>query len=441
MRVAVGCIFAVYVALAATWAFVIPLGGGSDEPRHLRYVQIIAEEGRLPTPAEKTEAISHHPPLHYLIVTPVYLATQGLGTEAAWHALRLTQIPLGVVTLALIFAMLRRLIPDRPWLPVVAMASVALLPNFQLLSAVLSNDLTTALFSTLMLYFFVRALRRPRRLVRWAGLAGVGGGLSVVTRTNGMALIPVAFAAIIMIPFVLSNSSGGGSSNSEDATDERPPPDSRAIRGALAFGGAFMVTGGAWLARHVAIWGGIDPDPPWPEYAWPVHTFMGKLLRATGGLFRSWWAQVGWVPGPHSAPPPGFSRLWPRPNLETPVFVLAALITLIAAAGVIALLVRWFRSASLRTRGFGLATLAGCWLITTAAVIYNAMYVNPGRFEGGRYLFPALAGTISLLATGPLALPRRWTVTVWVATLALLAAMTGISFWEMHTYLIPTFAK
>ena len=53
-----------YVALAIVWSFVVPLGGGIDEPRHLRYVQIVAEEGRLPTPPEKAEAISHHPPLH-----------------------------------------------------------------------------------------------------------------------------------------------------------------------------------------------------------------------------------------------------------------------------------------------------------------------------------------------------------------------------------------
>ncbi|MBD3293269.1 MAG: hypothetical protein GF393_10115 [Armatimonadia bacterium] len=433
-RPAAAGIVVVYIALAATWSFVIPLGGGIDEPRHLRYVQIVAEEGRLPTPAEKQEAISHHPPLHYLIVTPAYLAARGMGREAAWHALRLAQIPIGVGTLLLTFAMLRRMLPDRPWLAVVAMASVALLPHFQLVSSVLSNDLTTALFSTLMLYFVVRAIREPSLMLRHALLAGLAGGLAALTRTNAIALIPVAFVAIAVAPLLRSD-------GKTDQGNERPAPGSRALRGAIAFAGVFCLTGGLWLARHVVIWGGIDPDPPWPEYTWPVHTFLGKFVRAAGGLFRSWWAQVGWIPGPNSAPPPSPTPLWPRPDLELYVFGSAAPLVVIAAVGVVVLLVRWFRSSEHRDRGLALAMLAGCWLLTMGAVVYNAMYVNPGRFEGGRYTLPAVAAVVSLLTIGPVALPRRWTTVVWVFCLGLLTAMTAISFREMHIYLIPTFAK
>lgn len=434
VRLAAGLVLAVYIGLAVTWAFYIPLGGGVDEPRHLRYVQIVAEELRLPTPAEKVEAISHHPPLHYLLVAPVYLVTRNLGQEAAWYALRLAQVPVGAATLLLMFAMLRRLVPDRPWLNVVGMASVALMPHFQLVSAMVSNDITTAFFCTLMLYLVVRALKEGDGALKWALLAGLAGGLSLLTRTNAMALIPPALAAVAIAPFLRPRRTA------EADAGEELTPGSRSLRHALAFGGAFALTGGLWLARHVGVWGGIDPDPPWPEYTWPVHTFLGKLVRAVWGLFRSWWAQVGWVPGPHSTPPAARSPLWPRPDLETPVFAVAGVLSLIAAVGVIVLLVRWLRAADLRARGLALAMFAGSWLLTTGAVVYNAMYVNPGRFEGGRYAIPAVAATMSLLITGPLALPRRWTIAVWVATLALLAAMTGISFWEMHTYLIPTFA-
>ena len=444
VRLAAGLVVAAYIAIVAVWSFQIPLGGGIDEPRHLRYVQIVAEEGRLPTPAEKQEAISHHPPLHYLILAPVYLATRGMGEAASWHALRLAQIPLGVAMLLLVFAMVRRMLPERPWAAVVAMGSIALLPHVQLISAVLSNDITTALFCALMLYFVIRAIGEPERILRWGLLAGLGAGLAALTRTNAMALIPVGFVAVAIAPLLMRRAAPVEDEQPEgtDGPDvARPDAGSLALRGAVAFAGVFGLTGGLWLARHIATWGGIDPDPPWPEYTWPVHTFAAKFLRAAGGLFRSWWAQVGWIPGPHSAHPPGYSPLWPRPDLELPVFAIAAVLTLIAAAGVIVLLVRWLRSAEQRGRGLALATLAGCWLLTTGGVIYNAMYVNPGRFEGGRYALPAVAAVMSLLAVGPIALPRRWTVVVWVATVALLTAMTAISFWEMHTYLIPTFAK
>jgi hypothetical protein len=122
------------------------------------------------------------------------------------------------------------------------------------------------------------------------------------------------------------------------------------------------------------------------------------------------------------------------------VFIIAAILALVATVGVIILLVRWLRSQPMRPRALALAMFAGCWLLTTGGVLYNAIYINPGRFEGGRYAIPAVAAVMALLFIGPLALPRRWTILTWSATLALLTAMTAISFWEMHTYLIPTFA-
>jgi hypothetical protein len=317
---------------------------------------------------------------------------------------------------------------------------VALLPHYQLISAVLSNDITTALFSTVMLYFVVRGIRNPERILRWALLAGLAGGLAALTRTNAIAMIPPALAAIVVGPFLRRNPKQPPEAEDE-RDDDSADAGSLALRGAVAFGGVFTLTGGLWLTRHIAIWGGIDPDPPWPEAAWPVHTFLGKFIRAASGVFRSWWAQVGWIPGPHSARPLGFSRLWPRPDLETPIFAVAAILSIVAAAGVIALLVRWLRDPRTRRRGAAVATLVACWLLTTGGLIYNAMYVNPGRYEGGRYMMPAVAAVMGLLVIGPLALPRKWTKVVWVAILALLAAMTAISFWEMHTYLIPTFAQ
>ncbi len=283
VRYAAGGVLTAYIALAVVWSFVIPLGGGIDEPRHLRYVQIVAEEGRLPTPAEKQEAISHHPPLHYMIAAPVYLATKGLGKDAAWYALRLWQVGIGAATLVLVFAMVRRMLPERPWAAVVAMGSVALLPHFQLVSAILSNDITTALFSTLMLYFVIRTIGERQRRVRWAALAGLAAGLAALTRTNAVAVIPPALAAVAIVPILHAR-------NDSQATDE-PPRSSRVLRNVIAFGAPCVLTGGVWLTRHIAIWGGIDPDPPWPEYTWPVHTFVAKAWRAVDGLFRSWWGR------------------------------------------------------------------------------------------------------------------------------------------------------
>lgn len=425
---AAAAVLVVYIALAATWVFTIPLGGGIDEPRHLRYVQIVADEGRLPTPAEKQEAISHHPPLHYLIVSPVYLASRGMGKQTAWYALRLAQIPIGAVTLVLIFAMLRRMLPDRPSVAVVAMASVALLPHFQLVSAVLSNDITTAMFSTLMLYFVVRAIREPERPLRHALLAGLAGGAAVMTKMNGLIPMPAALVAVALAALAPAPKMELGRA-------------ARALRTVVAFVATFALTGGLWIGRHLSTWGTLESDPAWPARFWPVHTFGAKLVRAVEGLYRSTWAQVGWLPGSHSPPPPTPTGLWPRPDLETPILVLMLPVAVVGLIGTVSLAVSWLRSDATRARGLATVMLVAAWGLAYGAIIHRAIYRHPGSHEAGRYALPAVAAVVSLLTIGPMALPRRWTIVVWVFCLALLAVMTAVSFWEMHTYLVPTFAQ
>ncbi|MGC9319585.1 MAG: glycosyltransferase family 39 protein [Armatimonadota bacterium] len=425
-------VLVVYVALAATWSYVIPLGGGIDEPRHLRYVQIVAEQGRLPSVAEKQEAISHHPPLHYLLAAPVYLATRGLDHEASWHALRLLSVALGAVGIVVVFAMLRRALPERPWAAVVAMATVGWLPHYQLVSAMVSNDVTAALAGALALYAATRAITEPDRGATFALAAGLAAGAGVMAKMNALVLLPAPLLAVGLAPLLAR----GG----PEAADKRPSALSRALHNALACSGAFLGTGGVTIGYHLVKWGRLESDAPWPEAAWPVHGFAAKLLRAAGGLFRSTWAQVGWLPGPHSPPPPGPTARWPRPDLETPLLALALVLTLAAVAGSMILAVRWLRSEPHRGRGLVVVMLLLGSVLMYGVLIQNAIYVNPGRYEGGRYLLPAAAAYMALLAIGPLALRRRWRIAAWVATPALLLAMNAASFWEFHAYLIPTFA-
>ncbi|MEA3402942.1 MAG: glycosyltransferase family 39 protein [Armatimonadota bacterium] len=427
-------VLVVYLALATTWSYVIPLGGGIDEPRHLRYVQIVAEEARLPTVAEKQEAISHHPPLHYLLAAPVYLATRGLGREASWHAVRFVSVLLGAVGILVVFAMLRRALPQRPWAGVVGMAAVGWLPHYQLVSAMVSNDVTAALAGALALYAATRAITEPERSAVFAFAAGIAAGAGVMAKMNALVLLPAPLLAVTIAPML--------SRRTPEASDERQPPPGPhgAMQNALACAVAFLGTGGITIGYHLMKWGRLESDPPWPEAAWPVHTFGAKLLRAIGGLFRSTWAQVGWLPGPHSPPPPGPTARWPRPDLETPLLALALMLTLAAIVGSVVLAVRWLRSEQTRGRGLAMAMLLLASALMYGVLVQNAIYVNPGRYEGGRYLLPAVAASMALLAIGPLALPRRWRIAAWVATPAMLLVMNAVAFWEFYAYLIPTFA-
>jgi hypothetical protein len=215
---------------------------------------------------------------------------------------------------------------------------------------------------------------------------------------------------------------------------------SRALRNCVAFIATFGLTAGLWIAHHLTVWGTLESDLAWPENAWPVHTFGGKLWRAVEGLYRSTWAQVGWLPGPHSPAPPAASNLWPRPNLETPIFALMLPFAIIGLVGSIVLCVRWLHAREDRGRGLCAALLIGAWGLSYAAVVHRAIYVHPGSHEAARYALQAVAPTMGLLAIGPLVSPRRWAVVCWMATAAVLALMVGVSFFEMHAYLIRTFA-
>lgn len=426
-RGATAGVLAVYLALAVTWSFVIPLGGAVDEPRHLQYVQIVAEEGRLPTPAEKHEAISHHPPLHYVLAAPVYLATRHLGEEIAWRALRGLSILMGAGAVLLTIATLGRMLPSKPWVAVAGGAFVALLPHFQLVTTVLSNDATVTLLCSLMLYLAVRAILEPRRALMLATLAGLAAGAATMTKMNGLIPVPAALLAV-------------GVAGLLRAPDLELGRVSRALRNMGGFIAAFALTGGLWIWRHLAVWGTLESDPPWEWYQWPVYTFGAKLLRAIEGLYRSTWAQMGWLPGPHSSPPLGPSDLWPRPDLETPILALTLPLAAIAIAGTVILCVRWLRSEDARGRGLATALLIGAFLLAYGAVAHSAIYLHPGRHEAARYALQVVGATMSLFALGPLILPRRWQAVCWIATGALLVVMNVVSFWEMFVYMIPTFA-
>ncbi|MFP3905002.1 MAG: hypothetical protein ACLFWB_12230, partial [Armatimonadota bacterium] len=78
--------------------------------------------------------------------------------------------------------------------------------------------------------------------------------------------------------------------------------------------------------------------------------------------------------------------------------------------------------------------------LTYAALLHNAMHTNPGRFEGGRYALPAVAATMSMMAIGPLALPKENRNIAWWWAAGLLLVMNAVAFYEMFIYLIPTFA-
>lgn len=421
--------FAGYVILAISWSFVIPLRGGVDELRHLRYVNIVATEHRLPTPAEKASAISHQPPLHYLLAAPAYWLGSLFGEQGIWRSQRLVSVIMGGLALYLAWLIMRRLFPDRPMVAGLVVIAMGWLPHYLLACAQVSNDATAIAASVLTLYIASMIITGKHDL-KWSALCGLAAGAACLTRHNTLVMLPPLCAGLLLVPFLRQRT--------DLETESRA---TQAFRSLAAFTLPFLLTAGLWLSHYLTIWGRLDSDPPWPEIAWPVHTFLPKLMRAVEGLYRSAWVQVGWLPGPHSPLPLSPSSLWPRPNLETTVMAVSLPIALVGVIGTAICLVRWLRAPETRTRALAMAMLVGVAVLSFATLTQNAMYVNPGRFEGGRYLLPAVVGFATILVVGPLALPRRPRYLLWLALPALLVVMNAISIFEMYRYLIPTFAQ
>ncbi|MFO7946407.1 MAG: glycosyltransferase family 39 protein, partial [Armatimonadota bacterium] len=395
------------------------------------YLEIVAQQHRLPSAAERAQAISHHPPLHYILASPVYAATARLSRDAQWHAVRLWNVVLGGVTLIFVYLTLSTLFPNRPRVSGFGLIFVGWLPHYQLISAMHSNDIAAVLFSTITFYLVARIIAGETQWYLAAG-AGLMAGAAVLCKHNALlAVFPAGIMAAVS-PFF----------RSAEFEEKRgwTTPLQQAGRIAGALGGAFLMTGGAWLARFYLQWGRLDSDVAWSASQWPVHTFGGKLLWAISGLYRSTWSQVGWLPGMHSSPPLEPSTLYPRPPVETPLLLLAFPVALLGLIGTITCIARWCKQAEKRWKAAGGLLLVAAWALTYAALLHNAMYANPGRFEGGRYALPAVAATMSLMAVGPLALPKENRKIAWWWAAGLLLVMNAVAFYEMFAYLIPTFA-
>ena len=165
-------LLAVYFVFAISYAVLTPDWQSPDEPAHYNYVRQLAagafpvmEQGDYNS-AYQGEVISsrfdpsysvsefeyedYQPPLYYLLLTPAYLLSDGSLT-----ALRLTSVLMGAVTVALAYAIGRKLFPSRPWLALTIAAFVALLPQHLSIISSANNDALAELLVAAMLFVLV----------------------------------------------------------------------------------------------------------------------------------------------------------------------------------------------------------------------------------------------------------------------------------------------
>ena len=388
----------VYVAKQLVVAFVSPPFTGHDEVAHFAMIRIVATEHRMPTlwtdtlPADlyRYRAFSiewrdrdHsqlytavHPPLYYVLMTPIYLAASHLTPEGIQYVLRCASIPLGVALIVLASVLTTTLFPRDAFLGVTVPTAVAFQPQVSYEAAMVNNDALAIALYTGILVLLVLTIR-DGATIRRAALLGIAAGVALLAK--GTTAI-----ALVLIPLALV------------AGQRRRRWRSAAVHVAVAYAAAIAIVG-PWWWFAIRTYG--DPmafsaiAATQADLTRTDTTFL-HLLFSGGFLVDRWvetWGEFGW-------------KL---------IHISGALMTLLgiaAAACIVALIAAAMENRRIAAAsGWRVPALA---LLAAACALGYLSIVQFGvRFvlTQARYFFPMAAAAALLLMLGLRAwIPERW---------------------------------
>ena len=377
-------ILALSALLSIGFAWASPVGAAPDEGAHLRFVEVLATEARLPRlntqrrrdPNTDPNYEFHQPPLYYVLAVPFYHVGRALGgNTGAGQGCRVLSILIGLAGTALVWLLAREVAPRRPALWIAATAVAAFLPMRLAVMASVSNDTLTEAAGSLALLLMLRALSgdwSPRRAV-WLGLAL---GLALLSKQSSIMLLPPALLTLYLAsraapaaPPVASRSGKKGAkgrARSEGLLNEEPmsPAQLQLFRQtAVAMGGVVLLVCGWWFARNHVLYGDplgmrvfnwyFEDTPRWAQFkemGWPFTRYLGQLVLpvtfasfwgAFGHLdprhpelFMGWY-QAGSLPQPWDSLAEGLQVLWPVGNYppRSWVYPLLVVTLLLAVSG------------------------------------------------------------------------------------------------------------
>ncbi len=362
--------------LAFTPAFCAP-----DEQPHYKYIAYLAEHRSLPVQVSRTESPSndweyYQPPLYYLLLAPIYSASQAmnLDTGVSVRLLRLPSIALWLVTICFAFRFLSTLRITDPYLSRITIGIVGLLPTYTFLSSVINNDNLLIALGSIIISLLVRP-----RITFWVSvLIGLLVGMALWTKMSA-----AVYAALILLMLAGSAYAGGR---------VRLGPRQAAV--SLAVAALIWVPLGwrNWTLYHsITGEGAANVRRTWPSLFYAAAATIRKLLD-------SFWA----VSGVHN------DVRWLFP-------VVGWLVSAIAVSGLIyGFWQQWRRGPSWTEKQAGLLIgFAGAILVNLGiAIRFGLLY---GQSQG-RFLFPMLAPIALGIGLGvrswPFTKTKEWSIHV-----------------------------
>lgn len=427
-----------YLLVGGLYAAQVPAWQAPDEPAHYNYIRQLAD-GNLPVMAQgdydqayleqikgvrfapefSITAIEYEdwqPPLYYLLLTPVFILTNGTLLP-----LRLASLLLGAGAIFLAYHIARLLFPQAEWVAWSTAIFVAFIPQHIAMLASVNNDSLSELLIALLLYLLLRWVTRDgiRKLGddrRWLIGLGLVLGLGFLTKATVYLMAPV-LAVVLLWQYW--------------GTWQR-----LFQAGVLLFSPAFLL-GAFWWVRNVLVYGGLDilgkvahdavvvGQPRTAEWIgqYGLTETIERFLQTT---FNSFWGQFGWMAVP----------------MQPEVYWL---LLILCGTAVLGLLFYRFTTIQLPAQFRSRLPVLILWLIFLLTlgihVGYNMTFVQ----HQGRYLFPALIpialglslglGTWLLLVERPFHRERPLLVNLF--PLGLGAALVLLDLFALFRFILP----
>lgn len=437
-RVMLAVVVLGYVLLGVVYSAVVPVFEASDEYGHYPLVQYLATHDlQLPVLDAANPGLwrqeGGQPPLYYVLAA---LGTQSIdtsdfgaryqlnphadigrvppdgnvnivvhdtareqlpwsGTVLAVHVARLLSVLMGAVTVLTTFLISREVLPDQPWVAVVAATFNAFLPMFLFISGSVNNDNLSNMLAGLLVWQIIRLLKRGQMpaVATYAVLGILAAAALLAKLSLGFLLLLVAGALFVL---------------SLRLRSWEPVLKGGAISGGLALLGA-----GWWYLRNWQLYGDATGINVFLDIVGrrTVQADLAQLWLEQESFFRSWWGVFGGM------------------NVLLPDGVYAALnvvgVVGLIAFGVFVLVTIMGRHAKQwQVNGWGLAIVTVWPLVAFGALL---QWSSQTWASQGRLLFIAI-GPISLWLAIGLGwwLPTRIRHSVWMLLIALLVGVAGL---------------
>ncbi len=442
-RIFLGLILSGFVLLAWAYGLTLPAWENLDEAEHFSAIRYVVETGRLPVHEAAVQAEYYfrqeasQPPLYYLLMGGVvrllslptadanaYLvhnpflacgpADQPYNRNAlyhnphreappwrgAWltlHVLRAVSPLLQLVTVVGVYAIARLVLPQHSAIALLAAALTAFNPQFLLVASGVNNDNLVTPLATVGVYLTLRARQQG---FTWKYCVGLGAlaGLAGLSKLSGLLLLPFIGLALLEIAW------------RSRATSHV----SRFVFYGVLTGAAAVAVCGWWFWRNWQLYGDLTALAPMLD--WVGRRGGSSLpLNESGLMFRSFWGQLACA------------------FYSDGFYLFFGVLT---AAGLVGWVVSELVHKDRKQNRAGML-----WLALWFVIIYVG-WLRWGALTaatGGRLLFPAIAASSVLLASGLLRLwPERRRLVGAAILSVLLAVVAALTLYrEIHPLFAP----